>query len=153
MANKTVASDAEFKTYVEGLPSYASGTVYMNDDSKYWTFTKQATDKINSMCVAGDDVELWIFDGTDWIIRTNKKIHVTTPSISSLPITLYCPEVTSNMIISRVVVNTPSAQTNTWNFSSADGSFTITGNISGSTTLDLDLYEPDHVCTATTTAS
>ena len=40
MANKTVDSDAAFKTYVEGLPAYASGTVYMNDDSKYWTFNK-----------------------------------------------------------------------------------------------------------------
>ena len=56
MANKTVISDAEFKTYVEGCAPSTMGTVYMNDNSKYWMFTKEATDKIKAMCVIDNDV-------------------------------------------------------------------------------------------------
>ena len=65
----TVTSDAEFKTYVEGLTAFTTDTVYMNDDSKYWTFTRENNGKINAMCVTSTNVELWMFDGTDWVIN------------------------------------------------------------------------------------
>ena len=84
MANKTVDSDATFKTYVEGLPAYASGTVYMNDDSKYWTFNKQATDKVNAMCVKGDDIEIWVYDGTDWITNRIPEVVDSLTGVSTI---------------------------------------------------------------------
>lgn len=149
----TVASDAAFKEYVEGLTTFTTDIVYMNDNSKYWTFTRQQGGKINAMCVTSDNVELWMYDGTDWLIKTGKKIHVTTPSITSLPVTFYCSAVTSKMLIDRVVLSNKSAMSNDWNLITNDGSIRIEGTLSSgtNTVIDVDLYEPDATYTATTT--
>ena len=57
------------------------------------------------------------------------------------------------MVVSNAVVNTPSCMTSDWTWTTANGSFTISGTISGSTTIDFDFYEPTYSGTATTTAS
>ena len=80
----TVTSDAEFKTYVEGLTAFTTDTVYMNDDSKYWTFTRENNGKINAMCVTSNNVELWLYDGTDWVINRVPSVinNLTNTSIN-----------------------------------------------------------------------
>lgn len=64
------------------------------------------------------------------------KLDIT--SLSSLPSTVSNSAITSDMVVIEHTIATPSAQTSDWSWTTADGSITLSGSISGST--DLTLY-------------
>ena len=64
---------------------------------------------------------------------------VSVPSFSSLPKTVSNSNVTSDMVVIKAELGTPSAQTSDWDVTTSNGSLGITGTISGSTTLKLYL--------------
>lgn len=64
---------------------------------------------------------------------------VSVASFNSLPQTISNPLVESDMVVVNSVLGTPSAQTDDWTVATLNGSFTISGIISGSTTLTLYL--------------
>lgn len=66
---------------------------------------------------------------------------VEVSSFSSLPQTVTNANITSDMVVVNSVLGTPSAQTGDWTVTTANGSLTIAGNISGSTTLTLYLMK------------
>lgn len=74
-------------------------------------------------------------------IENKKVLVITTSSFSSLPQTITNSSITSNMVVVNSVLSNPSAQTDDWTVSTSDGSLTISGSISGSTTLTLYLLE------------
>ena len=62
---------------------------------------------------------------------------VEVASFSSLPQTINNADITSDMVVVNSALGTPSAQTSDWTVTTANGSATIAGSISGSTTLTL----------------
>ena len=66
-------------------------------------------------------------------------IVVNIPAFSSLPQTVSNAAITANHVLQRAELGTPSAQTGDWTVTTANGSLTISGNISGSTTLKIVL--------------
>ena len=66
---------------------------------------------------------------------------VEVASFSSLPQTINNADITEDMVVVNSVLGTPSAQTSDWTATTADGSVTVTGDISGSTTLTLYLMK------------
>lgn len=66
---------------------------------------------------------------------------VEVASFSSLPQTINNADITSDMVVVNSVLGTPSAQTSDWTVTTADGSATVAGSISGSTTLTLYLMK------------
>ena len=66
---------------------------------------------------------------------------VTVSSFSSLPKAVTNSDITSDMVVLKAELGTPSAQTADWDVTTYDGSLKITGTsaISGSTTLKLYL--------------
>lgn len=66
-------------------------------------------------------------------------VEVGIPTFSSLPITVSDYKVTANHIVVRSVLGNPSAQTSDWTVTTSDGSLTVSGSISGSTTATLYL--------------
>lgn len=66
---------------------------------------------------------------------------VEVASFSSLPQTINNADITSDMVVVNSALGTPSAQTSDWTVTTADGSATIAGSISGSTTLTLFLMK------------
>ena len=64
---------------------------------------------------------------------------VTVSSFSSLPKTVTNSDITSDMVVLKAELGTPSAQTSDWDVTTSTGSLSITGTISGSTTLKLYL--------------
>lgn len=66
-------------------------------------------------------------------------IVVTTASFSSLPQTISNANITDDMVVVNSILGTPSAQTSDWTVTTNEGSLTISGSISGSTTLTLYL--------------
>lgn len=66
---------------------------------------------------------------------------VDVESFSSLPQTVVNESITADMVVVNSVLDTPSAQTGDWTVTTANGSATITGSISGETSLTLYLMK------------
>lgn len=73
------------------------------------------------------------------VAETREVLVVTVASFSSLPQTVTDSNITEDMVVVNSVLGTPSAQTSDWTVDTTDGSLTISGTISGSTTLTLYL--------------
>ena len=68
-----------------------------------------------------------------------KTVEITTSSFSSLPKTITNDAITADHVVVNSVLSNPSAQTGDWTVTTSAGSLTISGTISGSTTLTLYL--------------
>lgn len=68
-------------------------------------------------------------------------IEINLDSFSTLPQTVSNAAITGNHIAVLCVPGTPSAQVDEWTVATADGSVTVSGSISGSTTLQLVLIK------------
>ena len=66
---------------------------------------------------------------------------VDVDAFSSLPQTITNANITSDMVVVNSVLGIPSAQTSDWTVTTADGSATVAGSISGATTLTLYLMK------------
>ena len=75
---------------------------------------------------------------TSWS-PSNGVLVLSVASFSSLPQTVYDTRITSNMVCIKAELGTPSAQTGDWTVTTTNGSVTISGSISGSTTATLYL--------------
>ncbi len=64
---------------------------------------------------------------------------VSCGTISSLPSTINDDDITEDMVVVNQTLGAPAAQTGDWTVSTSNGSLTISGSISGSTTLTLYL--------------
>lgn len=75
------------------------------------------------------------------VAELREVLVVKFSSFSSLPLTKTNSNITSDMVVVNSLLGTPSAQTSDWTVTTADGSATIAGSISGSTTLTLFLMK------------
>ena len=66
---------------------------------------------------------------------------VEVSTFTSLPQTVTNENITSDMVVVSSVLGTPSAQTSDWVVTTFDGSLSVAGSISGSTTLTLYLMK------------
>lgn len=64
-------------------------------------------------------------------------IELNTNSFNSLPLVINDNRITSDHVVAEWVISNSSAQTSDWNWTTEKGKITITGSISGSTTLYL----------------
>ena len=71
-----------------------------------------------------------------------KIIQVDKSAFSSLPVTITNSSITANHVLLRETLSNPSAQTSAWTVTTAAGSLTISGSISGSTSVSLVLGIP-----------
>lgn len=62
-------------------------------------------------------------------------------TFTALPKTVTDERITADMVVVNSVLGTPSAQTSDWTVTTAGGSVTVTGDISGSTALTLYLMK------------
>ena len=81
----------------------------------------------------------WSSEKVDTKISANKCLVITKAAFSSLPQTITDSRITSDMVVINSVLGTPSAQTGDWTVETSNGSLTVSGTISGSTTLTLYL--------------
>lgn len=65
-------------------------------------------------------------------------VEVSTSSVSALPATINNAAILEDHVCVKAVLSNPSAQTGDWTVTTANGSATISGTISGST--DITLY-------------
>lgn len=68
-----------------------------------------------------------------------KVLVITSSSFSSLPQTISNTAITESHVVINSVLSNPSAQTGDWTVTTSNGSLTISGSISGSTTVTLYL--------------
>ena len=75
------------------------------------------------------------------VAETREVLVVEFSSFSSLPQSSSNSNITSDMVVVNSVLGTPSAQTGDWTVPTSDGSVSVSGDISGSTTLTLYLMK------------
>ena len=80
-----------------------------------------------------------LWSGIKSYIDALKTVEVTTSSFSSLPQTITDSNIRSDHVLVNSVLSNPSAQSGQWTVTTANGSLTVSGTISGSTTLTLYL--------------
>jgi hypothetical protein len=66
-------------------------------------------------------------------------VEITQSSVSSLPITISDSRILAKHKVVNSVLSNPSAQTGDWTVTTSAGSLTISGSISGTTDITLDL--------------
>ena len=66
---------------------------------------------------------------------------VETNEFSSMPQTVTNENITADMVVANSILSNPSAQTGDWTVTTAAGSLTIAGNISGTTSVTLVLVK------------
>ena len=93
--------------------------------------------------VPGDGDFLAIDNGTETSKVSASELSggvlVVEDSISSLPKTITDSNITSDMVAIKAELGIPSAQTSDWDVVTSDGSLTISGTVSGTTTIKMYL--------------
>lgn len=116
--------------------AYAVGKQLIYNDTLYKAKTAIA---VGDVLTVGTNIEL-----ADKITAQIEKSHVllvNVNSFSALPQTVSNSEITSDMVLVNSVLSNPSAQTGDWTVTTTNGSLTVTGTISGTTTLTLYLMK------------
>ncbi len=103
-----------------------SKTVWVNDNAP-------ALNAVNL-----NKIENGIYDNANDIAELPVLV-VDCGTVSSLPVTISNNDITEDMVAMKATLGTPSAQTSDWTVDTAEGSLTISGTVSGSTTLTLYL--------------
>ena len=73
------------------------------------------------------------------VVTLHDVLVLDIASFSSLPQTITNSNITSDMVVVNSILGSPAAQTGDWTVTTSDGSLTVSGSISGSTTLTLYL--------------
>lgn len=120
-------------TETNKVPATALGvsTQMTQGEARAGTVTES---RVVSPSVFKSSVEQIVSDSFDVLVRTIVRI-------SSLPYTVTYSNITSDMVVLKAELGTPSAQTSDWTVETSDGSLTIDGSISGSTSLKLYLMK------------
>ena len=66
---------------------------------------------------------------------------ITKSAFSSLPLNIIDANIESDMVVVNAVLGSPASQTGDWTVTTSNGSLTVSGSISGSTTLTLYLMK------------
>lgn len=66
-------------------------------------------------------------------------VTIDIPSFSSLPVTITDSKIRERHKVVNSILSNPSAQTGDWTVTTSNGSLTISGSISGSTSISIDL--------------
>ena len=77
----------------------------------------------------------------DLVTQVGKNVLMVETTVSSLPKTISNDEITANHVVLRMELGTPTAQTSEWTVTTGVGTITISGTVSGSTTVKLVLSE------------
>lgn len=135
----------ELDTYI-GTPS---ATDYMAVDDGTETFkiplpnVGVSTEMTLAEAVAGESTEPRVITPAvlNSFVAKESVLVVEVSTFTSLPQTVTNENITSDMVVVSSVLGTPSAQTSDWTVTTADGSATVAGSISGATTLTLYLMK------------
>ena len=125
-----MAVDDGTETFKIPLPSVGVSTPMTAEEAEAGTETAQ---RVISPAVLNSFVESKV--------DVMPTLVIEVASFSSLPQTVTNADITSDMVVVNSVLGTPSAQTGDWTVTTANGSATITGSISGETSLTLYLIK------------
>ena len=124
------------KSYVDNGLAGKSDTSHTHDN-RYYTESEVDT----ALATKANTADVYTKGQADAITNKLEMLPVNCGTISSLPTTINNSNVESDMVVLQSVLGTPSAQVSNWTVTTANGSLTISGTISGSTTLTLYLMK------------
>lgn len=136
MIAPTESSTTASQRYEEGDQFVLNGILYTATD----IIANGGTITVNTNCVASNTITKQIAD-TNTAVGKCEVLVVDIASFSSLPQTASDANIESDMVCVNSVLSNPSAQTGDWTVTTSAGSVSVSGTISGSTTLTLYLMK------------
>ena len=153
-------SDSTDDAYIKNKPSIPTKTTDLTNDSNFVSdsdyvhtdnnYTSTEKSKLSGIASGAEvnvqsnwnetdsTADAYIANKPD--IESLKTLVVTVPSFSSLPTTFYDSRINEDHVVNSWYLGTPSAMAGDhWDITTGTGQLTITGSISGSTTLTLHL--------------
>ena len=118
-----------------------SGGLYTALDGKQNSLTFDSTPTASSTNPVTSGGVASALSTRDTAISKCETLVVTVASFSSLPQTVSNSSIEDDMVVINSVLDTPASQTGDWTVTTSNGSLTISGSISGSTTLTLYLMK------------
>lgn len=119
-----------------------SNSPYYHNNAKYYAALAQSAvpSGVNGAVLWNSAMSL--SNGSKSQARQNIAAYalvLTSSSFSSLPQTISNSNITDKHVVVNSVLSNPSAQTGNWTVTTSNGSLTISGSISGTTTITLYL--------------
>ena len=138
-----VLPDSNGNVSVNAVPSGGTTGQYLRKTSSGYAWETVTVDQTYSSsstnAQSGVAVASAISTAKTEVVNELKVLVITSSSFSSLPQTLTNSSITADHVVVNSVLSNPSAQTGDWTVTTSSGSLSISGSISGSTTLTLYL--------------
>lgn len=138
----SAATQRPYKYALDGMQLQAGDDVYVIPISGTYVLLGGAVAGGGGGLPAGGEAgqALVKASSTDYAVKwATAALHISVASFSSFPQTISNSAITAGMRVVNCVWGTPSAVTSTVTWTTTDGSLTLSGNISGSTTAEIDL--------------
>lgn len=138
-----VLPDSDGNVSVNAVPSGGTTGQYLRKTSSGYAWETVTVDQTYSSsstnAQSGVAVASAISTAKTEVVNELTVLVITSSSFSSLPQTLTNSSITADHVVVNSVLSNPSAQTGDWTVTTSSGSLSISGSISGSTTLTLYL--------------
>lgn len=138
-----VLPDSDGNVSVNAVPSGGTTGQYLRKTSSGYAWQTVTVDQTYSSsstnAQSGVAVASAVSTAKTEVVNELKVLVITSSSFSSLPQTLTNSSITADHVVVNSVLSNPSAQTGDWTVTTSSGSLSISGSISGSTTLTLYL--------------
>ena len=138
-----VLPDSDGNVSVNAVPSGGTTGQYLRKTSSGYAWQTVTVDQTYSSsstnAQSGVAVASAVSTAKTEVVNELKVLVITSSSFSSLPQTLTNSSITADHVVVNSVLSNPSAQTSDWTVTTSSGSLSISGSISGSTTLTLYL--------------
>ena len=140
MLNGSDVGTARFVEYVEQTP-IDGATPSESDISAITAMANRAEAAASDAEASAEaaDASVEVIEDIISAYSNPETLVINCGSISSLPLTVENALIEDDMVVVQSVLGTPSAQTGDWTVTTIDGSLTVSGTISGTTTLTLYL--------------
>lgn len=142
--DNTIDGSVVRKRYGGGNLSRSDIDMALSTTSENPIANKVVTNAIGNLPSLQTDVKtnlVGAINEVDTKVSKTEVLIINVASFSSLPQTVSNSNIESDMVVVNSVLGTPSAQTANWTVTTSNGSLTISGSISGSTTATLYLMK------------
>lgn len=138
-----VLPDSNGNVSVNAVPSGGTTGQYLRKTSSGYAWQTVTVDQTYSStstnAQSGTAVASAVSTAKTEVVNELKVLVITSSSFSSLPLTLTNSSITADHVVVNSVLSDPSAQTGDWTVTTSNGSLSISGSISGATTITLYL--------------
>ena len=133
----------QYTEAVQGAIAEANADIQAEENARIAAVNAEATARANADANLQTNINnlATVINNLATVVQNNKPYTISIEAFSSLPQTITDSKIKSTMKAFNAVLSNPSAQTSDWTITTSNGSMEISGTISGSTSMTMELVE------------